>query len=143
MRNTFLAVVFAVCFSRPILADSISSLVPPGVDLCGQFNVCGPPTVIEVELGGKGTDTWTEAIALHEVNQPDWCYFADGAILPPGSIWMMFLWPTQGVPKVGLSSPLTWRPSSLPAPSLPDVPVPEPSSFLLVCLGFAILCKKR
>src|SRR5258708_16630560 len=113
MRN-MLAVVFAMCFSSVVSADSVSP--PTGVDLCAQYNICSAPTIIEVELGGKGTDTWTDVIELHEVSQPNWFYFVDGTSLPPGSIWMAFLWPSGAV---GLSTPLTLRAD--------PVDVPEPS----------------
>jgi hypothetical protein len=136
MRNMLLAAVFALCFSRLVSADPISP--PPGVDLCAQYNICGTPTTIEVELGGKGTDTWTDVIELHEVSQPYWFYFADGTSLPPGSIWVTFLWPPESPQnetsswQEGLSSPLTWRDDT------DAVAVPEPSSLALLCLGLCL-----
>lgn len=111
MRNIFFAVTLALGCSGPMLADSV------------------PPPAIEVELGGRGTDTWTDVVELHEVAQPDWFWFADGTSLPPGSVWMAFLWPSG---EIGLSSPLTWRYD--PAP-LASTDIPEPSSLVLVCLG--------
>jgi hypothetical protein len=140
MRNMLFAVALALCFSHSVWADPVSPppVVPPGVDLCGQFNVCGTPTIIEVELGGKGTDIWTDVIALHEVDFPNWFYFVDGTSLPPGSIWMTFLLPMQMgvVPQIGLSSPLTWRADPSDSPS---AAVPEPSSLALLYLGLGVL----
>jgi hypothetical protein len=129
MRNMLFAIAFALCFSHSVRADSVSP--PPGVDLCAQYNICGAQTIIEVELGGKGTDTWTDVIELHEVSQPNWFYFADGTSLPPGSIWMAFLWPSG---EVGLSSPLTWRDDADQASV-----VPEPSALISLGLGIAMV----
>src|SRR6267378_4841357 len=131
MRNILFAVVFAMCFSSRVSADSVSP--PPGVDLCAQYNICTAPTIIEVELGGKGTDTWIDVIELHEVSQPNWFYFVDGTSLPPGSIWMTFLWPSG---QVGLSTPLTWRNDT---PDTAPTNVPEPGSLVLICFGLAVL----
>ena len=132
MRNMLFAIVL-LCFPSLVSADSVSP--PPGVDLCAQYSVCGTPTIIEVELSGKGTDIWTDVIELHEVSQPDWFYFADGSSLPPGGIWMTFLWPSGAV---GLSTPLTWRDDAIdPAPTN-TVEVSEPGSLVLICLGLAI-----
>jgi len=132
--------VVLLCFSSFVSADSVSP--PPGVDLCTQYSVCGTPTIIEVELGGKGTDTWTDVIQLHQVSQPDWFYFVDGTSLPPGSVWMAFLWPDG---EIGLSTPLTWRPIDPPTTNTlaSTVDVSEPSSLILICLGLAILSSER
>ena len=138
MRNILFAIVFAMCFSRSVSADSI--LPPPGVDLCAQYNICGTPTTIEVELGGKGTDTWTGVIELSEIVQQDWYYFSDGSSLPPGSIWTKFLFPSGDV---GLSSPFTWRDVVAPTTAFgidqASSAVPEPSALILTCLGLAVL----
>src|SRR5882762_4902630 len=134
MRNMLFAVVL-LCFSSLVSADTVSP--PPGVDLCAQYNICSAPTIIEVELSGKGTDIWTDVIALHEVSQPNWFYFVDGTSLPPGSVWMTFLWPSG---QVGLSTPLTWR-ADTPDPA--PVDVPEPGSLVLICLSLGIAVTSR
>ena len=134
MRKVLCAIAFGFLFTAPTVADSIAP--SPGANPCEQF-VCGTPT-IEVELGGIGTNTWTEVTELAIVSQPNAICFSDGTCLAPGSIWAEFLYPNGSI---GLSSPLTWRPDPPdPAPPTPpDSTVPEPSTAFLLAVGLAIL----
>ena len=130
MRKLLLAVAFGFFFTATTFADSIAPL--PGVNLCELYNICGTPTTIEVELGGIGTNTWTDLIELSPVYQPESFCFSGGTCLPPGSIWAKFLYPNGNV---GLSSPLTWRPD----PPDSNTTVPEPSTLFLLATGLASL----
>ena len=133
MRKVLCAIAFGFLFAVTTFADSMAP--PPGVNLCKQYAVCGTPTTIEVELGGVGSNTWTDVIELSSFYQGNAFCFSDGTCLPPGSLWITFLWPGVGV---GLSSPLTWRPDP-PDPNPRNTSVPEPSTILLLVAGLAIL----
>lgn len=143
MRRVLLVVSILAWLPLAAAADSIT----PPPNLCPEYNICGVPTTIEVELGGVGTDTWTDVIELHIVNQPHWFWFADGTSLPPGSIWIAFLWPDG---QIGLSTPLTWRADPVPANTLADpaplatpTGVPEPSTLAATLLGLGAILLLR